>query len=92
MSEEVVGEKQSVGCDIMPQVSIRKVLEGEIVCAHLLEEKTLVLGRRKQQVAPKRWYLSATLHGVKSQKTAFLKTHLHTVFRYFTITIITGTL
>jgi len=55
-----------------------------------LEEKNLVLGRREQQVAPKRWYLSATLHGIKPQKTAFLKPHLHTVFRYSAFTIIAG--
>jgi hypothetical protein len=56
-----------------------------------LEEKNLVLGRREQQVAPKRWHLSATLHGIKPQKTAFLKPHLHTVFLYFTFIIITDT-
>jgi hypothetical protein len=56
-----------------------------------LKEKNLVLGRREQQVAPKRWYLSASLHGIKPQKTAFLKHNLYTVFRYFIFTVITGT-
>jgi hypothetical protein len=55
-----------------------------------LEEKNLVLGRREQQVAPKGWYPSTTLHGMKPEKTAFLKPHLHTVFHYFAFAIITG--
>jgi len=58
-------------------------LDGQVICAHLLEEK-------KQQVAPKRWYLSATLHSIKPQKTAFLKPHLRMVFRYSAFTISTG--
>jgi hypothetical protein len=81
---EVLGEKQAVGCPADFS------LKSQVICAPLLKEKNLVLGRQEQQFAPKRWDLSATLHSIKPQKTTFLKHHLYTVFRYFIFTIITA--